>query len=314
LRGRKSARARARHEYGRARRHRWREILPLFGIDTRFLQNKHGPCPLCGGKDRFRFDDRDGSGSYICGQCGAGVGLILLRKLHGWDYKTACDEIDRIIGTEAAASIAPPSPQKPNERRAEAIRRALAQAITPAVVEAYLTRRGISARSAALLGDARCPYFDDNRRLVGHFPAVVAPILGPDGELRSVHRIYDAELEPRKKSLPPVTTITGGAVRLYDPDEELGIGEGIETALAAHQLFKVPVWAALTANGIKSFVPPRGLLRLHVFADNDANYVGQLAAFDLAHRLNREGLTVEVHVPPIADTDWLDVLQERAGR
>src|SRR5207248_5501956 len=66
-------------------RHRWREILPQLGIDTRFLTNKHGACPLCGGKDRYRFDDRDGSGSYICGQCGAGVGVILLRKLKGWE-------------------------------------------------------------------------------------------------------------------------------------------------------------------------------------------------------------------------------------
>ena len=79
-------------------RYRWREILPLLGIDTRFLTNKHGPCPLCGGKDRFRFDDKDGSGSYICGQCGAGVGLILVRKKHGWDFRTAVCEIDKIIG------------------------------------------------------------------------------------------------------------------------------------------------------------------------------------------------------------------------
>ena len=78
--------------------------------------------------------------------------------------------------------------------------------------------------------------------------------------------------------------------------------------------FKVPVWAALNANGIKSFQPPRGLLRLHVFADNDANYVGQVAAYDLAHRLNRGGLTVEVHVPPIADTDWLDALNAGGAR
>jgi putative DNA primase/helicase len=51
-------------------RGRWREILPIFGIETRYLHNRHGPCPLCGGKDRFRFDDRDGSGSYYCNQCG----------------------------------------------------------------------------------------------------------------------------------------------------------------------------------------------------------------------------------------------------
>src|SRR3954449_13062481 len=85
-------------------RGRWREILPQLGVDTRFLVNKHGPCPLCGGRDRYRFDDRDGTGSYYCNQCGAGVGVILIRKLHGWDHKTACDEIDKIIGKECNRS------------------------------------------------------------------------------------------------------------------------------------------------------------------------------------------------------------------
>lgn len=78
--------------------------------------------------------------------------------------------------------------------------------------------------------------------------------------------------------------------------------------MAARELFNVPVWSALSAGGIKTFVPPAGLLRLHIFADNDADFVGQLAAFDLAHRLQRDGLIVEVHIPEIADTDWLDVL------
>jgi putative DNA primase/helicase len=246
---------------------------------------------------------------------------LALRKLHGWDYKTACDEIDKIIGTDSAPVNAPSPPEKPDERRAGMIRRALAQAGDSSVVDAYLTRRGLSARSPALLGHALCPYFiedegKDRHRLAGHYPAIVAPILGPDGELQSAHRIYDASVDPRKKTLPPITTIKGGSVRLFDPDEELGIGEGVETRLAAHELFRVPVWAALTEGGIRAFQPPPGLLRLHIFGDNDANYVGQAAAYDLAKRLHRETkgqLSVEVHIPPLVKgdkSDWLDVLND----
>ena len=46
----------------------WKIILSHLGINTNFLENKHGPCPGCGGYDRFRFDDLNGSGSFICSQ------------------------------------------------------------------------------------------------------------------------------------------------------------------------------------------------------------------------------------------------------
>ena len=50
-------------------RGRWRAILPRVGIGLEFLTRKNGPCPLCGGKDRWRFLDYEGSGMWVCNRC-----------------------------------------------------------------------------------------------------------------------------------------------------------------------------------------------------------------------------------------------------
>ena len=129
---------------------RWQEILPLLGIAMRFLRNKHGPCPLCGGKDRFRFDDRDGSGSYYCNQCGPGPGIMLIRKLKGWDHATACAEIDKIIGDDKPL---PPSVSRiDGGSRLYLIERIISEARSPEIVSNYLQSRGLSISSDVLRG------------------------------------------------------------------------------------------------------------------------------------------------------------------
>lgn len=40
-------------------------IFPAVGIKLHSNHNKHQPCPMCGGSDRFRCDDKNGTGSWI---------------------------------------------------------------------------------------------------------------------------------------------------------------------------------------------------------------------------------------------------------
>lgn len=294
-------------------RHRWREILPQLGIDTRFLTNKHGACPLCGGKDRFRFDDRDGEGTYYCNQCGAGVGLILVRKKHGWDFRTACAEIDKLIGKGTPPSRpAATADLKKQEKRKARIERRLAEATDSRVVDAFLRKRRLTVTSPVLRGHPACPYYDDDRHFVSRFPAVVAPILSADGSLESAALIYCASApEPRKKFLPAINTISRGAVRLHQPENgHLGIAEGIATALAARQLFGVPTWAALSDSGLKAWSPPLGIKRVTIFADHDKNHAGPAAAYALAYRLTRDGIIADVQMPTVLGADFADLLPE----
>ena len=85
-------------ELRHAARYQWRVILPALGIPPEKLTNRHQPCPVCGGRDRYRFDDRDGSGSYICTHCGNGDGFTLVMHWLDCDYRTAAAAVSDALG------------------------------------------------------------------------------------------------------------------------------------------------------------------------------------------------------------------------
>ena len=100
----------------------WPSILgALAGLSQQQLTDKHQPCPLCAGTDRYRFDDKDGNGSWFCNKCGgktqsggAGSGMDLLMRKNNWDFKRAASEVERHLG------ISKPKPSIPI-KNAEAI-------------------------------------------------------------------------------------------------------------------------------------------------------------------------------------------------
>ncbi len=64
----------------RSSQNNWGNILSALTIPIPGT-NQHGPCPVCGGKDRFRFDDKRGRGTWFCNYCGHGDGLDLVSRV-----------------------------------------------------------------------------------------------------------------------------------------------------------------------------------------------------------------------------------------
>lgn len=78
-------------------RGRWVAILGQLGYAVSSNPNEHTSCPICGGIDRFRFDDQHGDGSYICsqgdGQTISGDGFALLSDHAQMGYKAALSAV-----------------------------------------------------------------------------------------------------------------------------------------------------------------------------------------------------------------------------
>ncbi|WP_315729128.1 toprim domain-containing protein [Bradyrhizobium sp. SZCCHNS2015] len=293
-------------------RGRWTSILPALGIGREYLTGKNGPCPLCpGGRDRWRFDNKAGSGSWICTHCGAGQGVKLAMQFTGMPFDELARKIDRII---SSAPIEPARRERSDAERRDALNRlwcsgSPVRADDP--VDRWLTARGLAMRSPPR--SIRCAMrARHSGPPVSWHPAMVAMVSDADGKPATIHKTYittngaKAAVDQVRMFCPGPRPV-GGAVRLAPVDDVLGVAEGIETALAAAKLFGIPTWAALDASGVEKFVPPANLKRLVIFGDHDAHGAGQRAAYALAARLAGR-LEIEVRIPDEAGADWNDIL------
>lgn len=85
---------------------RWPEILSaLAHVNSSYLTGRHGPCPKCGGTDRWRFTNLDDGGGGICNQCGKfGDGFALLQSICGWDSKETLRRVAEYLGCQGGNS------------------------------------------------------------------------------------------------------------------------------------------------------------------------------------------------------------------
>ncbi|MGI3168420.1 DUF7146 domain-containing protein [Pseudooceanicola sp. C21-150M6] len=293
-------------------RGKWRGILMTLGVPEASLKNKHGACPLCNSKDNFRFDDKDGRGTWIC-TCSAGDGMKLAIEYTGKSFSEVANIIDGMVGNLKPET---PRPAMTEQTKREVLRDTYkaTRSVSPGdLVHAYLEARGVDE---LIYPDALrfAPKLTDGEG--GLRPCMVAMVHGPDGAPVSMHRTFlrpdgkaKAEMASPRKMMPGELP-DGACIQLckYVSGGPLGIAEGIETAMSASALYQMPVWAAINSSILKKWTPPEGCEEVAIFGDNDPKFGGQAAAWGLAHKLAVKGIRVTVHIPPEVGTDWNDVL------
>jgi putative DNA primase/helicase len=170
-------------------------------------------------------------------------------------------------------------------------------------------------------------FYEQEHRLPTVHPALLAAVQSPDDDrMISFHRVYltsdgrKANVPKPKKFWPcttvvdgvtTATTMNGAACRLDKPTDELVVVEGVETGMGARLTSGLPVWAALSSNGVASLVIPGSVRMVVIAADRDADGKGLKAAEVLAQRLLREDRTrtVKVIAPTTTGRDWADGLK-----
>ncbi len=285
----------------------WPNILPALGVKV--IKNRHQACPVCGGSDRFRFDDKEGRGTWFCNQCGAGDGLKLVEKVFGMNASEAAQKVDAVTG-----NLPPVAPEviaaaeagtEADRKAAAALAVRLMEKTRPTTGNAYLTRKGFPALECLTLtalhktggvtfraGDVVVPLHDDTGALVN------LQLINSDGLKR---------------------TLKGGQVKgachviegKKQTGKRLWIAEGYATALTVHHLTGETVMVALSSVNLLSLASlarqKSPACQIVLAADRDLNGDGQSKAAAAA-----DACKGNVALPPVFG-DWNDAFMQHGG-
>lgn len=311
--------------------HIFSELVPELGPAMEKVGH-HVSCPIHGGSDGFRlYKDFHSTGGGVCNSCGPQAnGFAMIAWIKGYAFKDAVREVSNWIrGDNSApapvkrAPIAPPKPEDYTRAR-EYISKvwAASKPIKGTPAEMYLLKRGIPADCipSTLRFHPGLKYIDGKDKTdLGTFPCLLAPIKDKNGFILSIHRIFltnegeKAPVPDAKKMMPKCGYLGGSAIKTYAPGEVLGVGEGIETVLAARAATGMPVWPCVSAILLQLVDIPKTVRHVAIWADLDLSGTGLKSAQALGERLSALGITFEICMPnmPIPEgskgVDWLEV-------
>ena len=254
---------------------------------------------------------------WLCNQCTPKPrpAIELVIAFTGKPFREAARLVDDVLGDRGYAPAPAPRETKPNStaypdrvwRRGVPVR-------AGDVVDRYLRHRGVGMDiyPPALRTSALDWYRDDETGTNHRYPAMFARICDAAGKPVAVHRTFLAADGIGKAQVSTPRKAAGRfgrspTIRLAHPATIMGVAEGIETALSAARLFKIPTWSVICTYGIETFEPPPECEQLVIFADNDAHGAGRRAADALEARL-RDRMRVHIRLPHLKD--WNDVLLE----
>ncbi|EQB4817289.1 TPA: primase-helicase zinc-binding domain-containing protein [Citrobacter amalonaticus] len=283
----------------------WPRILPALGVKV--MKNRHQACPVCGGSDRFRFDDKEGRGTWFCNQCGAGDELKLVEKVFGVKPSEAARKVNAVTGSlppvSPAVMAAAEDETGADRKAAAALAVRLMEKTRTATGNAYLTRKGFPAHECLTLtathktggvtfsaGNVVVPLYDGTGALVN------LQLINTGGDKR---------------------TLKGGAVKgcchtlegKKQAGKRLWIAEGYATALTVHHLTGETVMVALSSVNLLSLASlarqKHPACQIVLAADRDLNGEGQTKAAAAA-----DACGGTVALPPVFG-DWNDAFMEK---
>ena len=268
---------------------RWSEIFEYYGLPPITGKSHYkGECPVCKARGKYRVDDRDGDGTWIC-VCGSGDGMKLLTLTQQKSFSAICAEVDQLIGNDYQRINVPVNSSAARQRQRVISKFSKLLDLRGTSGAGYLSQRGIVKLPAESIR------FCDRQRHAGRvFQALYALATDDKAELCYLHQtLLDGDKKAnidsakRLKSLQEENYLDHArsvAIRMFPVSTTLGIAEGIETALSCHQVYGINTWAVINSGFMKKFRVPAGVKHLVIFAYMDMHSAtGHAAAFECAH-------------------------------